>query len=372
MVALPRIALALAAALLLALAPAAEAKRKAPPLFMGVNWDNSIAWQAPPSVQARQFPRMAAAGVETVHVAFAWSAAQPYDRNHTDLSATDRLVGWASAHRVRVLPEIILAPRWARVSPYRQAPAQNPKDIRPYARAIVKRYGPRGSFWRDHPKLPRLPIREWQFWNEPHLPYQWTVSKGVDWRKTYTAALKAFHGAVRGVDHKAKIVLAGLTNLSWRYLAQLYRAGAGRYFEIAAINPYTRTPKGVLYIARKFRAVMKRHHQSRKPLWITEFGLPASRGRTKSRNRLQTTDKGMARYLTQAYSLLVQHRREVRVSRAYFYTWASRYGGEIFTYSGLFRYRPKHKQAAKPAYRAYVRAARRIEGCRKGRSGRCR
>jgi hypothetical protein len=371
-----RIAVALAALLALAIAPGADARRSVPRPFMGVNWDDTIAHKAPESLQAQQFPRMAAAGAEGVRVAFSWARAQPQPGDDSiDLSASDRFVALASARRVRVLPDVILAPDWARLlQRYPQSPPRDPRDFRPYVRAIVLRYGPHGTFWNEHPELPRLPIRQWQFWNEPHLPFQWTLPHGYDWRKTYTDQLHVFHDAVKAADPKAKVVLGGLTNESWKYLNQLYKAGAGRWFDIAAVHPYTRKPEGVLEIVRRFRTVMKRHHQNRKPVWITEFGLPASRGHEKTKNHLQTNDKGMASFLSQAYALLARnrHRSLVRVSRAYWYTWASKYKGDIFTYSGLFKYRPKHRLVEKPAYRAFVRIARRLEGCTKGRSGRCR
>ena len=35
---------------------------------------------------------------------------------------------------------------------------------------LARRYGPGGSFWDRHPRLPRLPVRAWQVWNEPNLP----------------------------------------------------------------------------------------------------------------------------------------------------------------------------------------------------------
>lgn len=370
-----RAAFAVAALLVLAAAPAAEAKRSVPPRFMGVSWDGAIAHSAPRSLQARQFPRMAAAGVETVRVAFSWSRAQPVYGEPIDLSATDRIVALAAARRIRVFPHLILAPQWIRMSSHPQAPARDPHAFVPYVRALVNRYGPNGTFWGEHPELPWLPIRHWQFWNEPHLPYQWTLKPGLDWRTTYTEQLRVFHAAVKAADPKAKVVLGGLTNRSWVYLRQLYKAGAGRWFDIAAVHPYTRKPEGVITIVRRFRKVMRSHRQNRKPVWATEMGLPAARGRAGSRNSLQTTDNGMARWLAGAYGQLAKHRRRslVRVGRAYWYTWASSYRGKnMFSYAGLFRHRTGGKTSERRAYRSYVRTARRLEGCVKGRSGRCR
>ena len=40
-----------------------------------------------------------------------------------------------------------------------------------YARALVQRYGPDGSFWTGQHR--RQPIRQWQIWNEPNLMFFW-------------------------------------------------------------------------------------------------------------------------------------------------------------------------------------------------------
>src|SRR3954453_10310539 len=153
---------------LLLLAPAAEA-RKAPPLFMGVNWDSSIA-SAPDAVQEAQFPRRGAAGVETMRTAFLWAAAQPEENGPVDVTRTDALVARAAAPHVEVFPHIITAPDWARLTPAPMAPPKDPHLFESYVGTLVARYGTTGSFWTEHPELPRLPMRYWQVWNEPHPP----------------------------------------------------------------------------------------------------------------------------------------------------------------------------------------------------------
>jgi Glycosyl hydrolase catalytic core len=348
---------ALMTVLLLALAPVADAK--VPPRFMGVNWDSAIS-RAPAALQSSQLPRMKSAGVRTVRTAFFWAAAQPEENGPVDLSATDAFVGQAAARHIEVFPHIITAPDWARMTPAPMAPPSDPQLFVSYVRTLVSRYGPDGTFWAAHPELPKVPIRYWQFWNEPHLPFQWDLPRKQQkyWPRTYVAQLKVFYQAVKAQDPSAKVVLAGLANTSWQYMADLYKAGAAGNFDVAAIHPYTTQPRGVVRLLAKFRAVMKRHHDARMPLWVTELGLPASKGRAHSKSTLQTTPRGMAAYLTGAYRLL-----RARAPRVYWYTWASEYRGDIFRYTGLFRYRGGRKQpVAQPAYRAYVKIARKLEG----------
>ena len=339
------------------LAPGASAK--VPPQFMGVNWDSAIS-RAPAAVQTAQFPRMASAHVQTLRTAFLWSTGQPEENGPVLVSATDAIVGAAAARHIEVFPHIITAPDWARSRAAPMAPPSDPHLFESYVGTLVARYGPNGRFWDEHPELPKVPIRYWQFWNEPHLPFQWDLPRKRQkyWPKTYVAQLKVFYAAVHKQDPTAKVVLAGLANRSWRYLGALYRAGARGNFDVAAIHPYTTKPSGVVRLLDKFRKVMRAHHDGRKPVWVTELGLPAAKGRAHSKNTLQTTPHGMARYLTASYEKL----RKL-VPRVYWYTWASEYRGDIFRFAGLFRYRGGTKQpVAQPAYRAYVKIARKLEG----------
>jgi Glycosyl hydrolase catalytic core len=374
-----KIAASVALACALAVLAPAEgdaAKRKVPRNFVGVTWDGTIR-AAPEKFQRRQFRRIAAAGAETVRVGFYWGPAQPERDGPIDLTDTDRIVEMASAGRVRVFPHIIISPTWNRwdLSDQLFAPPAEPEYLRPLMQALIERYGPDGSFWAEHSELPRLPIRHWQFWNEPHLTYQWTIPDNASWHGSYAWELGFFHSAVKEFDPGAKVVLAGLTNESWKALKKLYRRDVGDLFDIAAIHPYTATPSGVVELVRRFRRVMKRNGDADKPLWVTEVGLPASRGKTESESNLQTNGRGQARFLRKSFAALRRARRRpsTRVERVYWYTWASEYrGDQIFRWAGMLKYKGGDRVVKRRSYRAFVRTARRLQGCRKTASGLCR
>ena len=65
-------------------------------------------------------------------------------------------------------------PRY-RVAPARRLPAAGQRlDWRLSLGPLVRRYGPRGSLWRERPgAAASLPIRSWQIWNEPNLRVYW-------------------------------------------------------------------------------------------------------------------------------------------------------------------------------------------------------
>src|SRR3954453_1209256 len=339
---------------MVALPGTAEARR-APQGFYGVSWDNGLNFR-PQAVQDQQWDLMAASGVESARVLFSWAGAQP-SPGEIHFGMTDRLVEPAARPRIQLLPVIFEAPPWAQLdSNRRNSPPRRPRDFAAYLRALVSRYGRHGSFWAARPDLPKRPIREWQIWNEPDLDFYWNVPSDwtAAWPKGYVKLLKTARKAIKSRDKKAKLVLGGLSGKPWAELRRLYRLKARRLFDVVAVHPYNSGLKSALDAVRIVRGVMRRNHDSRKPLWVTELGWPAARGKLKlspGLKRLVTTDNGMARRIGTTYGSFLSRRRR-RSS-----------GGLLMTTPlGLV------PTAALPAYQA---SARHNEGCPKGVSGYC-
>jgi hypothetical protein len=374
--------LLLAAALILLLAaapPADAAKRRVPRGFFGAMWDGSVV-HAPDGVQDEQWALMSRTGVESVRAVFSWEDAQPTAGSGIGFTRTDQVVTLAVEHGMRVLPVVIATPRWAAAYPHSFSPPRHAADYGDYLRALVERYGPNGTFWTEHPLLPKRPIRAFQVWNEPHLSYRWYAKKRsrYAWPRGYLRLLKEAHRAVKEGDPGAKVVLGGLTNDSWNQLRRLYKGHARPYFEIAAIQTYTGAPKLAMKAIFLFRRVMRRYKDLRVPIWATETGWPAARGRMKvprGQRSLVSTDRGMAARLRTMFRTLATKRRlaRYRVGRVFWYTWSSPYRpvSDIFDFAGLQSY-DRGEFERKPALRAYRRTVSRYEGCAKDSFGACK
>jgi polysaccharide biosynthesis protein PslG len=397
-----RLALSIAiAALMVAVlaTPAQAAKRQVPFGFFGTVLSSELrqAGLSEPALD-KQMGLMARSGVEIERVQFNWPTVEPA-RGFYDWREPDRLVTAAARHHVSILANVWTTPQW--VSPHPNDPVYYkwpPTDNSAYAevmRQFVLRYGPRGSFWAQNPSIPRVPIREWQLWNEPMAPWFWARQP---WARSFTQLLKAGYRSIHAADHGAKVVAGSLVAVGGALvkpggytqmdgIRDMYRAGAKRYFDVIAIHPFTNNPSSVsdtidrtLEIVRRVRAQMNRHGDRRKRIILTELTWPAAIGKVPKRTLLglETNTKGQLARLKAVYRQLVRDRRKLGVSETYWYSWATPYDANspqsdvTFRFTGLNRIRGTTIRPM-PLLRAYSSLAARYEGCRKGSNARrCR
>jgi hypothetical protein len=234
----------------------------------------------------------------------------------------------------------------------------------------VDRYGPHGDYWSDayrddHPGARPLPIKAWQIWTEPNGKAYFKPNPSA---KRYATLLRVAHDAIKRADPKAKVVSAGLVGLrkwkgrklkgvpGWEFLRRLYKVpGAKKNFEIAAIHPYAPNLDQLRRAMKLTRAAMKKAHDKRTPLWISELGWgSAPKGSGNSLLELNKGIQGQRRMLSESFKLIRSHRSKWRVRRLFWYDWRDRAKGahspcSFCESSGLLR----HNFEPKPAYNAF-------------------
>lgn len=331
-----------------------------------------------------QIDKMVASGVESLRVVFDWSQAQPYRRWRdvpsdqkssfvnvggvpTTFTAFDQLVGAASRDGLPVMPVILNAPAWdGQGNP--QALVDVPKSDGPFAafaKALVRRYGPGGTFWQTYPYHVPVPIKMWQIWNEPNIPAFWPFQP---FEARYVSLLIAASKAIKSVDHTAKVVLAGMPNDSWVDLQRIYKIpGARSAFDVVALHPYTKYPQGVITILGYVRTVMDQAGDANKPMIADEISWPSSLGKTDHDvgYDFATTEAGQAQNIRRVLPLLVANRKRLNLLGFYYYDWAGqeRPNYLAFDFAGLFRLTDGHF-VAKPAYTAFRDGVLAMEDCR--------
>lgn len=359
---MPRIVLLIALALAL-LPVSAHAAAPVPPNWVGVVADGPLfdpgALARAHTSVGRELDLMRGAGVESIRMSFYWASMQPAAGTPPDFGATDYLVAAAARRRMTVLPVVLTPPGWAARHPGEFA--SPPADTDAYAAfvaALAQRYGTRGTFWRERPSLPRVPLTDWQLWNEPTLTNFWLDQP---FQRGYTDLIKATRGPVKRADPRARIVLAGLVHESWRALAAIYRAGGRNAFDAVALHPFTREPTGVIKIIERNRRVMARYRDRRKPVYVTETSWPSSIGKVPVRYAYEVDERGQARHLARGLKTLAANRRRLRIERVYWYTWMTAETDRTypFDYAGLRRIE-RRRVVSKPAFTAFRRTVREL------------
>jgi hypothetical protein len=376
----------------IATAPAAAAKRKVPHGFFGAVMPSEMGDPAQVSNAAfdGQLALMAKSGVESLRVGVSWPAIEDTQGVY-NWAPLDRVVAGAARHGIDLVANVLTVPKWASSQPnaafyWRYAP-RSPSLFADFMTTLIGRYGPRGSFWSANPSVPKRPIHTWQLFNEQMADFFWATRP---WPKSYTTVLKAAYKAIHKGDRHATVIAGSLVAVSgtsqWTAAGQLYRAGAKRYFDALAIHPFTNnegsvagTIDNMLTIVKKVRAVMKRNHDTRKQIFLTEFTWPAALGKVPSSRLLglETTPKGQKIRMKAGYKALVQQRRKLHITHALWFSWATAYdnkspqGDVSYRFTGLTRIRG-NVFSRMPILGTYTQLASKYEGCKKAASGKCR
>ena len=330
---------------------------------------------------------MARGGVETLSAAFNWSVIQPYAnaqsvpaaqraRFHpeggvpTDFSSSDQLVRSAASAGMRTLPVLVHAPGWARRDPGLEwSPPADPARYAGFTAAMVRRYGSSGSFWIEHPKLRRLPIRAWQVWNEPsagdvHNTQSIYWAEPDPTEQNYVTLLHAAHDAIKQADPSAQVLVGGLLGRSWLTLQLIYDRGGRPYFDAIALHPYTAQPQDVVHIVDLNRTVADQAGDAAKPMILSEMGWPPFNRRQVARKGFKQTSAIQAGWAQEALRSLLSARRRLNIAGIVWYGWLGHDSApdDAFDYSGLNHLDRRGRVTPKPALAVFRQIARGAEG----------
>lgn len=311
-----------------------------------------------PAGRRRGLDAIAATGTGVVRQTFDWSLAERRPGRY-DLSSLDGVVADAAARRLELLPVLFNPPAFRLSGSHPAAPNTSPpKDpaaMGRFAAVLVRRYGPRGTLWREHPRLPRVPIRDWQVWNEPNLPAYWG---GHPDAAAYVRLLRAVGRAIKVADPSAEVVAAGLPNSRIgvpfeAYARAMFRAGAASALDVFALHPYAVDAAGVLGAVQKARALLDSQGETRARIWVTELGW-ASGGPASA---FTVGEQGQAERIRTTFKELAARRRQLGVRGIVYFQWRDAPPppglGDFFGYhTGLLAADGRRK----PAYAAFTAA----------------
>jgi hypothetical protein len=284
------------------------------------------------------YDRMAQGKVGTVRITLNWSAVeQEPDVYHW--TGYDAIVAGAARAGVTVLPFVFGTPPWVAKGLDRRrcrghecglfAPKSKKAMLhwRDFLADAIARYGPNGTFFAEHPEVPRKPIRNWQIWNEQNSKdfYRPKPSPGG-----YAKLLDQAAKAIRTNDPGAEVILGGMAEFrrlakgprviaGSDFLRRLYQARGNvkRDFDGVAPHPYAGKVARVIRQTTKTRKVMRKHGDGRTGLWITELGWSSSRGG----NPLEVGPKEQAKRLTKSLRYYKRKANRFNVKNVSWFSW---------------------------------------------------
>jgi hypothetical protein len=298
-----------------------------------------------------EIARMGAGKVGTMRINFVWGAVQPSEGAAFDWSHYDAIIGAAARQGIRVLPTVYSSPAWVADRSNFPPTGRFRGPFEAFVRAAAERYGSNGSFWSQNPTIPKLPVIDWQLWNEANSPSFWFRKPNP---KQYVSLLRVFHRGIKSGDPSAKIVLAGLFRTPRirngipldRFLPAIYRRKAKKLFDAVAMHPYSTTPRDALRAVKETRKIMGQFKDKKAKLWITEIGWATGGNPTP----LTVSPQRQASYLRKTYNMLAGNRGRLKIAGVIWYSWRDLPGGIWFNHTGLFT----HAFDPKPSWDAFV------------------
>lgn len=310
---------------LLALTPAmAGSIAVPPPGFIGISPQGTTSEE--------DYALMEQAGIESMRLPMNWAelVPEPHERFEPNWAGFDVHVRRAAEHRIRIFPFLWGTPEWVspRLGGEPVASARQRREWLRFLRAAVDRYGPRGSFWSENPELPRLPVRQWEIWNEENIV---TFSREPD-PLAFARLVRISGRLLHRLDPGSTVILGGLFGRPLQippnihsavFLAELYEVpGIEDYFDGVALHPYVADATAMEAQIESLREVMRINHDVAAKLYVTELGW----GSDGFESRWERGPHGQARELDRSFAMLAGNRGRWRIGGVWWFSWVDAAG----------------------------------------------
>ena len=316
----------------------------------------------PTPVDDEDAAKISATRVRTVRIGLDWNRVQPAHGSFV-WTRPDREIARLAAHGIQAFPSLAGTPAWVKPRPT-TPPLGSKRKVDAWREFWKSGQQRRSPFHVECGCQTRpIPIASWQVWNEPNLNNYFTPRPSP---KRYAKLLKHSRPVIEKADRNAKVVLAGLSDGAGQgdigaltYLKRLYRVhGIKGNFDVAALHPYASNVGDMRGVISRFRRVMRKSHDGRTALWISEIGWGSGH---PDHFGLNKGIRGQRRMLQKSMKLLLDRRKAWRMGRVYWFFWrdplasATNLPCSFCHTSGLLR----NNREPKPAYKAFKRLAKR-------------
>ncbi len=164
---------------------------------------------------------------------------------------------------------------------------------------FLERYGPQGTFFKDHPNLPHRPIMAVEIWNEPNFQYMISdreprAEVEAEREALYAKVLKAAHDAINPRWKDVAVVgfsAGGASAGDIRFIRRIHQnvPEIVKSYDILSTHPYVDPAPPEAYSIRPWgqysiagtlaenRRTLEEVGAADKPVWFTEIGWPVSK-----------------------------------------------------------------------------------------------
>jgi len=281
----------------------------------------------PGSIQ-RSLAQLRANGIHWLRETFYWGMLEPHPGKFS-WRRSDAVMTAAARNGVDVVAILAYSAPWAATQPHasdaQHYPPKRLSDYAAYAAAVTRRYGPGGSFWSSHRRLPNHPLAAVEIWNEPWWHGFWRpIANPI----AYARLVRAAGASIRRVARHLPILVSADLDQTGRggepWIQQLLAVtpSIAPYVDIWSVHPYP-DPKSLGPeqgdVSSSFQRVpvierLVTDAGVNRPLWITEIGWSSANASEG------VSESDQARFLSQALADALTTWQSF-VGRIFIYTW---------------------------------------------------
>lgn len=324
----------------------ATANRMARRTLIGGVAGGQVLYNLAPDLLNHQLTVIRKSGLHFVRSDLPWEYIQPspggYNWSHADLFMTA-----LAKHGLSWLVILDYSATWASSDPGIQgAPPAHIPDFLNYVRAVVRRYGRGGLYWKKHPELPIRPVTTFEVWNEPNAAHYWApMPNPAEYARLYVATRATVHE----IDPGAIVISAGLApnTGAFAYITAMFHAVPNLGSDIDAFgwHAYDSDARTALSEIRALRHLLRNEGAEDVPIDVTEFGWSTSGpGAISEATRVK--------YISTFVKLISQSGCDVRLVADYAWLTADKNPKDTQQWYGLANY----NGTLKPAGLAYARS----------------
>ena len=202
------------------------------PLFVSPEYGVQLFMWWKPDIGQRDLAFTKEMGFGWVKQSFAWRDIETIEKGAYNWWHADTIVDAVEDAGLKLLVRLDRQPWWSQepgTDPLENAPPADLQDFADFCAAVAERYAGR--------------IHAYQVWNEPNLSREW--GNETPDPAGYTELLRVCYEAIKVADPEAIVISAGLAPTGTtpplampddEFLASMYAAGAGDYFDVLGLN----------------------------------------------------------------------------------------------------------------------------------------